>query len=148
MYQANTEMNQAKRDTVPLAERVERNIEAIIAAHVTVWGVDLSDLLAEQRAKIVELQCTHRELMEVIRTKDQAYDKLHAAYSALLPCAPSPTPDPINTCAPEKPAEEDGEGEAGIGIEIRVTGEGPMPPGLTAMLNDLTSMLQSVARKK
>lgn len=133
------ELKQAERDTVSLAELVERKIEAIIAAHVTVWGVDLSDLLAKQRAKIVELQRTHRELMEVIRTKDQAYDKLHAAYNALLPCAPSPTPD--------QPAEEGGEGEGGIGIEIRVTGEGPMPPGLTAMLNDFTSMLQSVARK-
>ena len=133
------ELKQAERDTVSLAERIERNIESIIAAHITVWNVDLSELLASQRAKIAELQRTHRELVEVIRAKDQAYDKLHAAYSALLPCAPSPTP--------EQPAEEDGEGEGGIDIEIRVTGEGPMPPGLTAMLNDITSMLQSTARK-
>lgn len=133
------EMKQADRDTVSLSEHIERKIESIIAAHVTVWNVDLSDLLAEQRAKIAELQRTHRELKEVIRTKDQAYDKLHAAYSALLPCAPSPTP--------EQPAEEGGEGEGGIGIKIRVTGNGPIPPELVAMLNDFTSMLQSVARK-
>ena len=128
-------MKQAERDTVPLAERIERNIESIIAAHVTVWNVDLSDLLAKQRAKIAELQVE-------CKRKDAQYEALRHAY--LRDNAKSPA----NACAPEQPAEEDGEGETGIGIEIRVTGEGPIPPELAAMLNDLTGMLQSVARKK
>lgn len=131
------ELKQAERDTVSLAEHIERKIESIIAAHVTVWNMDLSDLLAKQRAKIAELQVE-------CKRKDAQYEALRYAY--LRDNAKSPA----NACAPEQPAEEDGEGEgeAGIGIEIRVTGEGPMPPELAAMLNDLTGMLQSAARKK
>ena len=125
------ESKQADRATVLLAEHIERKIESIIAAHVTVWNVDLSDLLAKQRAKIAELQVE-------CKRKDAQYEALRAAYLA----DNTPKSDPVNTCAPEQPAEE-----GGVDIEIRVTGEGPMPPGLTAMLNDLTSMLQSVARK-
>ena len=129
------ELKQAERDTVSLAEIVERKIEAIIAAHVTVWGVDLSDLLAKQRAKIVELQVE-------CKRKDAQYEALRHAY--LRDNAKSPAN--ANACAPEQPAEEDGDNE--VNVEIKVTGNGPIPPELAAMLNDLTSMLQSVARKK
>ena len=152
---------------------VTREIQAIIDMDLTAFGVNLSKVLVSQRESIAELMQIHDKLKAEVaeltannkRLAGFCLDKLAepsrhpheqlpdalVAQGFSLRCnmtdAPSPTPDPINTCAPEKPAEEDGEGEAGIGIEIRVTGEGPMPPGLTAMLNDLTSMLQSVARK-
>ena len=91
------ELKQADRATVPLAERIERNIESIIAAHVTVWNVDLSDLLAKQREKIAELQVE-------CKRKDAQYEALRYAY--LRDNAKSPA----NACAPEQPAEEDGDG--------------------------------------
>lgn len=131
------ELKQADRDTVSLAEHIERKIESIIAAHVTVWNVDLSDLLAKQRAKIAELQAE-------CKRKDAQYEALRAAYMT------DNAKSPANACAPEQPAEggdEGDEGETSIGIEITVTGNKPIPPAMKDMLNDLTSMLQSVARK-
>ena len=129
---------------------VTREIQAIIDMNLTVFDVNLSKVLVSQRESIAELmqirdklKAEIAELQAMCKRKDAQYESLRAAYLA----GNSSTPDPVNACAPEQPAEEDGEGEAGIGIEIRVTGEGPMPPGLTAMLNDITSMLQSVARK-
>lgn len=129
---------------------VTREIQSIIDMNLTVFDVNLSKVLVSQRESIAELmqirdklKAEVAELQAMCKRKDAQYELLRAAYLA----DNTPKPDPVNAGAPEKPAEEDGEGEAGIGIEIRVTGEGPMPPGLTAMLNDLTSMLQSVARK-
>ena len=146
---------------------VTREIQAIIDMDLTAFGVNLSKILVSQRESIAELKAEVAELTannkrlagfcldklaEPSRHPHEQLPDALVAQGFSLRCnmtdAPSPTPDPINTCAPEQPAEEDGEGEAGIGIEIRVTGEGPIPPELAAMLNDLTSMLQSVARKK
>lgn len=145
----NNELKQASQKSQTIADLIENKIRALIGAGVTIWGINISELLEAQRKAIAKAQAEAAQLAKIIREKDQAYDKLHAAYRTLLPHAPSP--EPVNTCegcGEQCDQGEEGEDGSEINVEIKVTGNGPIPPELVAMLNDLASMLQSVAHKK
>lgn len=116
-----------------LASIVEDKIKTLLGLNVTVMGVNISELLATQRSKIAVLQ-------QESAKKDAEYEALRLAYNQLWNESPKQHP------AEEPAAEEEQESE--VNVEIKVTGNGPIPPELAAMLNDLTSMLQSVAHKK
>lgn len=139
-------MSEAAKSQSTISEYVEGRIKQLIDAGVTIWGTNISQLLDAQRKAIAKAQAEAAQLNEIIRVKDQAYDKLHAAYCTLLPHVPSP--EPVNTCEGCGEQCDQGEGDSEVNVEIKVTGNGPIPPEPAAMLNDLTSMLQSVAHKK
>ena len=130
----NNECQRSGQTEAPtLASIVEAKIKTLLGLNVTVMGVNISELLATQRSKIVALQ-------QESAKKDAEYEALRLAYKQLWNESPKQHP------AEEPAAEEEQESEANV--EIKVTSNGPIPPELAAMLNDLTSMLQSVAHKK
>ena len=132
-------MSEAAKAQSTIAEHIENKIRALIDAGVTIWGVNISELLEAQRKAIAKAQAE--------RDKAHAHVKELMAY---IERSRKPETEPVNTC--EGCGEQCDQGEEGEGsemnVEIKVTSNGPIPPGLHAMLNDLTSMLQSVARKK
>lgn len=132
---------------------VTREIQAIIDMDLTVFGVNLSKILVSQRESIAELmqirdklKAEVAELQAMCKRKDTQYESLRSAYLA----GNSPSPEPANACEGcGEQCDQDEEGENGeVNVEIKVTSNGPIPPELAAALNDLTAMLQSVARKK
>ena len=130
----NNECQRSGQTEAPtLASIVEAKIKTLLGLNVTVMGVNISELLATQRSKIAVLQ-------QESAKKDAEYEALRLAYNQLWNESPKQHP------AEEPAAEEEQESE--VNAEIKVTGNGPIPPELAAMLNDLTSMLQSVAHKK
>ena len=130
----NNECQRSGQTEAPaLASTVEAKIKTLLGLNVTVMGVNISELLDTQRSKIVALQ-------QESAKKDAEYEALRLAYNQLWNESPKQHP------AEEPAAEEEQESE--VNVEIKVTGNGPIPPELAAMLNDLTSMLQSVAHKK
>ena len=130
----NNECQRSGQTEAPtLASIVEAEIKTLLGLNVTVMGVNISELLATQRSKIAVLQ-------QESAKKDAEYEALRLAYDQLWNESPKQHP------AEEPAAEEEQESE--VNVEIKVTGNGPIPPELAAMLNDLTSMLQSVAHKK
>lgn len=130
----NNECQRSGQTEAPtLASIVEAKIKTLLGLNVTVMGVNISELLVTQRSKIAVLQ-------QESAKKDAEYEALRLAYNQLWNESPKQHP------AEEPAAEEEQESE--VNVEIKVTGNGPIPPELAAMLNDLTSMLQSVAHKK
>ena len=130
----NNECQRSGQTEAPtLASIVEAKIKTLLGLNVTVMGVNISELLVTQRSKIAVLQ-------QESAKKDAEYEALRLAYKQLWNESPKQHP------AEEPAAEEEQESE--VNVEIKVTGNGPIPPELAAMLNDLTSMLQSVAHKK
>ena len=151
----NNECQRSGQTEAPtLASIVEAKIKTLLGLNVTVMGVNISELLATQRSKIAVLQQESAKkdaeyealrskivaLQQESAKKDAEYEALRLAYKQLWNESPKQHP------AEEPAAEEEQESE--VNVEIKVTGNGPIPPELAAMLNDLTSMLQSVAHKK
>lgn len=129
---------------------VTREIQTIIDMDLTAFGVNLSKVLVSQRESIAELMQIRDKLKAEVAEVTAQRDSLARLLGALTGGVEEDDPKiSVSTAAsptPEQPAEEDGDSE--VNVEIKVTGNGPIPPELAAMLNDLTSILQSAARKK
>lgn len=105
-----------------------QNINAILQANITIHGVNVSELLASQRGRIVALNNTIDTLRAELKRARADVDVLLAA----------------NRKAVVAEAEGAQDTDSGFNVSVKVTGNRPIPLEMQAMLADFEEMLRSL----
>jgi len=138
----NDRINKEANAAPSLADSIEARIKQLIEANVSIFGTNISELLESQRKRTSQLTQLNKEIIAANNRLGEELSKYVTPTEVKAECGGA-----CPGCAQPDPNADNDE-DSDIKVELKVTGTGPIPPELTAMLDDLTEMLQSVGRRK